>query len=103
MFNQTLLDVLSKEVAFKQVCYWSDGAGSQFKNRFNLSNAVFHHADFGIEATWNLFKTAHGKGAVDGGGGEVKRAVWQCTPLSKDSTRFRLICSNFIVAYHYCT
>ena len=27
----------------------------------------------------------------------------RCTPLSKDNTRFKLICSNFIEAYHYCT
>ncbi len=26
----------------------------------------------------------------------------RCT-LSKDNTRFKLICSNFIEAYHYCT
>ena len=57
--------------------YWSDGAGSQFKNRFNLASVLYHPHDFGTQATWSFFETAHGKGAVDGVGGAVKRAVWR--------------------------
>ncbi len=39
---------------------------------------------------WNFFATSHGKGAVDGLGGTVKRSVWRqmrsgnvhvCTPV----------------------
>jgi len=35
VFNKALLDDVSKKISFKKVHYWSDGAGSQFKNRFN--------------------------------------------------------------------
>ena len=77
VFNKALLDAVSKNISFKQVHYWSDGAGSQFKNRFNLASVLYHPHDFGTQATWSFFETAHGKGAVDGVGGAVKRAVWR--------------------------
>ena len=32
VFNKALLDDVSKKIPFKRVHYWSDGAGSQFKN-----------------------------------------------------------------------
>ena len=77
VFNKALLDAVSREISFKQVHYWSDGAGSQFKNRFNLACVLYHPLDFGTQATWSFFETAHGKGAVDGVGGVIKRAVWR--------------------------
>ena len=77
VFNKALLDAVSRETSFKQVHYWSDGAGSQFKNRFNLACVLYHPLDYGTHATWSFFETAHGKGAVDGVGGAVKRAVWR--------------------------
>lgn len=77
MCNQALIAAVRKQVAFKKVHYFSDGAGSQFKNRYHLACVIYHSTDFGIEATWNFFETAHGKGPVDGIGGEVKRAVWR--------------------------
>ena len=76
------LDAVSEKVAFKQVHYWSDGAASQFKNRFNLATVLYHPLDFGIQATWSFFETAHGKGAVDGVGGAVKHAV--CREILQD-------------------
>ena len=59
------------------VHYWSDGAAIKFKNRYNFLNVAFHQRDFACDAYWSFFCTAHGKGPVDGVGGEVKRAVWQ--------------------------
>jgi hypothetical protein len=61
------------------VHYWSDGAASQFKNKFTLANLLFHKADFQCDADWSFFATAHGKGPVDGIGAEVKRSIWQST------------------------
>ena len=52
--------------------YCSDGAGSQFKNRFNLASVLYHPLDYGTQSTWSFSETAHGKGAVDGVGGAVK-------------------------------
>ena len=58
---------------------FSDGAGSQFKNRFILSQvakpALIHPNLRSLD--WSFFGTAHGKGPVDGVGGTVKRAVWR--------------------------
>ena len=62
--------------SFRQLCkviYFSDGAGSQYKNRKNFTNLCHHEEDFGIPAEWHFTATAHGKGACDGIGGTVKR------------------------------
>ena len=59
--------------------FFSDGAGSQFKNRFTLSillRPTLLHRNV-QEVDWSFFGTAHGKGPVDGVGGTVKRAVWR--------------------------
>ena len=77
VFNKALSDDVSKKISFKKLHYWSDGAGSQFKNRFNLASVLYHPLDYGTQSTWSFFETAHGKGAVDGVGGAVKRAVWR--------------------------
>lgn len=63
--------------AFNKVQYWSDRAGSQFKNKYNLASLLFHEQDFGAKATRSFFETAQGKGPLDGVGAEVKRAVWR--------------------------
>ena len=59
------------------VHFWSDGAASQVKNRHNFANLVHHKEDFGCFADWSFFATSHGKGPIDGIGGEVKRSVWR--------------------------
>ncbi|KAJ8034999.1 hypothetical protein HOLleu_22069 [Holothuria leucospilota] len=60
-----------------QVHYWSDGAGSQFKNKYIFANLLHHEEQFGFNADWSFFATAHGKGPIDGIGGQVKRCVWR--------------------------
>lgn len=62
---------LSKKVS--KVYYFSDGAPQQFKNYKHFQNLYFHRQDFGVEAEWHFFPTAHGKGPCDGVGGTVKR------------------------------
>ncbi|XP_047143181.1 uncharacterized protein LOC105848514 isoform X1 [Hydra vulgaris] len=59
----------------QKIHYFTDGAGSQYKNRFNLKNLCFHEKDFGLKADWHFFGTAHGKSACDGVGGTVKRVI----------------------------
>ena len=77
-FNKVILKHISLTTKIvTHVHYWSDGAASQFKNRFTLSNLLFHKEDFGSTPTWSFHETSHGKGAMDGVGGEVKRAVWR--------------------------
>lgn len=53
--------------------YFSDGAGSQYKNKLNFLNLCLHEQDFGIKAEWHFFATSHGKSTCDGIGGTVKR------------------------------
>ena len=57
----------------RKIIYFSDGAGSQYKNRKNFINLCHHIEDFGMSSEWHFSATAHGKGACDGIGGTVKR------------------------------
>lgn len=57
----------------KHIDYFTDGAGGQFKNRKNFYNLLLHKKEFGLTADWHFFTTSHGKGAVDGIGGSLKR------------------------------
>ncbi len=56
---------------------FSDGAGSQFKQKYLFSNLHAWEQDYSMSIRWNFFATSHGKGEVDGIGGTVKRAVWR--------------------------
>lgn len=75
-FLKEIINKLKEEFTFKNVILFSDGCAAQFKNKFTLSNLCFFKKDFGVEGEWNFFATSHGKGAVDGIGGTVKRIVW---------------------------
>ena len=83
-FNKAILEEIKQITPVTKVHYWSDGPSSQFKNRYNLVNLLFHEQDFGAKATWNFFETAHGKGPMDGVGAEVKRAVWRSILQNKE-------------------
>ena len=56
---------------------YTDGPSSQFKQRYLFSNLSAWESEFSIKIIWNFFATSHGKGAVDGIGGTVKRSVWR--------------------------
>ena len=58
------------------VIFWSDGPSSQFKNRFMLEYMKILTNKFDLwSLRWNFFATSHGKGAIDGVGGSLKRTV----------------------------
>lgn len=44
------------------------------KNKYIVS--VLSKLDKIVHVQWNYFATSHGKGAVDGIGGSIKRLVW---------------------------
>jgi len=48
------------------------------------------------ECTWNFFATSHGKGAVDGAGGTIKRLVWMQVlsrkTIVKDANTYFKVC-----------
>lgn len=82
LFNTKLVEFLKKEFGAENVrklFYFSDGAGSQYKNKYNFMNLICHRSDFGVDAEWNFFATSHGKGACDGVGGCVKRHAYQAS------------------------
>ena len=76
-FNAAILKHANEGQTIKTLHVFSDGAGSQFKNRYTLSGILapteLHPGLQYID--WSFFATAHGKGPVDGVGGTVKRAV----------------------------
>ena len=48
-------------------------------------NIAYHERDFDCAADWSFFCTAHGKGPVDGVGGETKRVVWRAILQGKET------------------
>lgn len=86
VFNEQILnDLQSIKNNIKKVHYWSDGAASQFKNRYMFANLLFHKEELNMEADWSFFETAHGKGAVDGIGGALKNKVWRAVLQGKEN------------------
>lgn len=57
----------------KDVIFFSDGAGGQFKNRKNFFNMSQYKERFEFNVEWHFFATSHGKSACDGIGGTFKR------------------------------
>ena len=63
--------------SLKVLNVFSDGASSQFKQKYLFSNLHSWEQEYNLKLKWNFFATSHGKGVVDGIGGTVKRAVWR--------------------------
>ncbi|CAF1442485.1 unnamed protein product, partial [Didymodactylos carnosus] len=61
----------------EQIIFFSDGAASQFKQRFPFRNLTRMSNEHDLKISRNFFATSCGKGVVDGIGGTVKRMVWQ--------------------------
>jgi hypothetical protein len=61
---------------YNELVFYTDGAASQFKNRFIMKAMQCLAMKISKVIRWEFFATSHGKGAVDGIGGEVKRIVW---------------------------
>ena len=71
-FLKTIFQWLDSEIKrFKEIVMFSDGAASQFKQRFLLCSLTLMDRPI----IWNFFATSHGKGPVDGIGGTAKRVV----------------------------
>ncbi|KAL0147062.1 hypothetical protein M9458_057586 [Cirrhinus mrigala] len=70
-------DIKMKHSAIKEIHIFSDGAASQFKNKFMwcFMSTTFKELFPTLRVQWHFFATSHGKGAVDGVGATVKRGV----------------------------
>ena len=84
-FQKVVIPYLKTVAQFKMIKYWSDGAGGQYKNRYNFGNLLKHEEDFGVTAEWHNFATSHGKSTCDGVGGTVKREARKVS-LQRDSS-----------------
>lgn len=74
MFQKKMIQFLKEKfTTVEKIIYFSDGAPQQYKNKKNFSNLRHHYDDFSVQAEWNYFASAHGKGACDGVGGTLKR------------------------------
>jgi hypothetical protein len=70
---------------YSEIVIFSDGAVSQFKNKFIVAAMRFLSRKILKVIRWEYFATSHGKGAVDGIGGKVKRIVWDAVRGKKAS------------------
>lgn len=75
LFQKRVITFLKTHIlpSIQKIYYFSDGSSAQYKNKKNFVNLCHHKNDFGINAEWHFFATAHGKSACDGLGGTVKR------------------------------
>lgn len=74
VFIAKLIDFMKNRFStVRKIIYVSDGAGSQYKNKYNFANICHHKSDFGIECEWHFHATSHGKCACDAIGGTTKR------------------------------
>lgn len=74
-YQKIVISYLKTNFNVKKLYYLTDGAGQHFKNKSNFQNLLFHQKDFGVEAEWHFYATAHGKGACDGIGANLKRGA----------------------------
>ena len=76
VMNKALSEfVKSANPSVEAVDVFSDGPSSQFKNKYIVHFLSGVKKSTGLSVKWHCFATSHGKGAVDGAGGTVKRAV----------------------------
>lgn len=90
LFNKKLHTYLSLkfgEEYIKKIAYFSDGAGSQYKNKYNFFNLALQKTKLRIKCEWNFFATSHGKGACDGLGGALKRQAYRAS-LQRPNNNF---------------
>lgn len=78
LFLQKIFEYIksvSENITFLYI--FSDNCAAQFKNRYVMTSMNALKAEYGFNhLEWNFFAASHGKGAVDGIGGIVKRSVW---------------------------
>lgn len=85
-----LLDMMLKRFGRPEfnVRFWSDGPSSQFKNKYMAHYIKLLREKHNLKSLeWNFSVTSHGKGAIDGVGGSLKRSVWRQVKARKSDVR----------------
>ena len=72
-YQKIIINYLKNNFEPKRIYYFTDGSGQHFKNKSSFANLQSHEEDFDIPAEWHFHGTAHGKGACDGIGTNIKR------------------------------
>lgn len=62
---------------------FSDGCAGQFKQKFNFLHIEKLNSELEVNILWHFFASCHGKGAVDGIGGNLKMIARQQSLLGK--------------------
>lgn len=74
LFQQKLITFLkTKFTIIKKILFFSDGAGSQYKSKYNIYNLCPFNKLYGCMAQWHFFATSYDKGPCDGIGGTLKK------------------------------
>ena len=75
ILKQTIAFLKRLSPLFHHVEYFADECAAQYKNFTSFLNLMHHQVDFGVPASWSFHARSYGKGACDGIGGSVKRAL----------------------------
>jgi hypothetical protein len=104
--DQLLSSLFEEHPGIKSVAFQSDGAGSQFKNKYLFANLCHWKTKYEKCFSWHFTATSHGKGVIDGLGGTVKRAVWRSVKAGRPiftvkefSERAAELCPNINILY----
>jgi len=75
-FQKHFINFIKAKISgLKKIHYFSDSTTSQYRNRNAFCNLCKHMEDFGLDAEWHFFETAHGKSPCDSLGGTIKRCA----------------------------
>jgi hypothetical protein len=69
------------------VNYLTDGARSQYKNKYVMWILLHHDYIFDKHASWNFHATSHGKSSCDGAGATLKRLVRRASLQQADEDK----------------
>ncbi|KAJ8677322.1 hypothetical protein QAD02_013109 [Eretmocerus hayati] len=90
------------KVKLTKIFHVTDGDSQHFKNKSNFANLVVHEKDSGAVAEWHFHATAHGKGACDGIGANLKRGAKQASLQCSSQHHILTPQSLFEWAKKYC-
>lgn len=101
-YQKIVIHYLKSNFTVNKIYYLTDGAGQHFKNKNNMQNLLCHKKDFGISAEWDFYATAHGKGACDGIGANLKRGARRTSLQLSSKNRILTAEDLYEWAKNYC-